>query len=467
MKIVHLFATSFSNQFLLYLSVASGTFSSTGFSSDSSTFCWYHIHKKARGVALGSSHYTSFPPQSIRRSSFMLAVLLYLQAAAAVLISLCSPQNLGTNSATYQFMSNGWCSDYCRSAGYAAAITQNYNCWCSNAVPADTVPNTSCSNNCPGYSEKCGGPGVFGYIVLSSVSTVSSGSSSTSSLVGSSSDGSSSLSQSSLNQSSQSSSGVSSPSPLILSSQASSSSSTSRSSSGLSRASNQQSSQTPLVSTAVYATTVVSIQTVGGSSSELVSTKYITEIATPTSTSAPPPSNKSSFFDSTAKVAGTFTAVGVVAVAFAATLIYCCCFAGGQHRDTYSDEENQSSSDESFAAPEKRPPPRSSSEHSKASLMGSNGNIKRNSSSKSVLSLLNLTSGTGGSNASNIHRSSSKKKLNPRNENIDMGGPIMFPISEFENVLDSSKIFSNSNQSRPSFADETDYSRRILHVANP
>lgn len=68
--------------------------------------------------------------------------------------------------------------------------------------------------------------------------------------------------------------------------------------------------------------------------------------------------------------------------------------------------------------------------------------------------------------ASNVKRSSSKKKLNPRHDSKDVG-PIMFPISEFENVLDPSKIFTNSNLSRPSFADETDYSRRILQVTNP
>ncbi|RKP29656.1 hypothetical protein METBISCDRAFT_18173, partial [Metschnikowia bicuspidata] len=87
-------------------------------------------------------------------------------SAGAVQISLCSPMNLGTEIGKNAYMSNGWCSDRCREGGFVAAITQSYTCWCSNSIPADTMPISSCDYTCPGYSEKCGGDGVYGYIVL-------------------------------------------------------------------------------------------------------------------------------------------------------------------------------------------------------------------------------------------------------------------------------------------------------------
>lgn len=201
----------------------------------------------------------------------------------------------------------------------------------------------------------------------------------------------------------------------------------------------------------------------------MVSTRYITKVASSSPTSSSSSSgdgdnNLKSFFDSTGKVAGTFTAVGVVVVGAIAGLLYCCCFGAGRHNDDYSDEENQYSSDEVSVVNEKNSPSGGGIFHSKSSLRSSN--LKRDNSSKSIMSIFNPV--TGGAVGSNVARSLSKKKLNPNKESApDTGGPIMFPISEFDNRLDPETMFQNSNASKFSFADENDYSRRILHVANP
>lgn len=64
-------------------------------------------------------------------------------------------------------MSNGKCHDEC--SGYAFAIVQYKNCWCSNYAPGDTTSTGSCNVNCPGYPfEQCGdqSAGLYGYIAL-------------------------------------------------------------------------------------------------------------------------------------------------------------------------------------------------------------------------------------------------------------------------------------------------------------
>lgn len=207
----------------------------------------------------------------------------------------------------------------------------------------------------------------------------------------------------------------------------------------------------------------------------MVSTRYITEVASTSSSSASASTSsepsgdangeeQKSFFDSTGKVAGTFTAVGVVVVGALGTLLYCCCFGAGRRNDDYSDEENQYSSDELSVNGEKAAVAGGAQYHSKSSLRSSN--LKRDNLSKSILSIFNP--GSNGMAGSHVGRSMSKKKLNPNKEPApDTGGPIMFPILEFDNRLDPLTMFQNSNASKFSFADENDYSRRILHVANP
>ena len=48
-----------------------------------------------------------------------------------------------------------------------------------------------------------------------------------------------------------------------------------------------------------------------------------------------------------------------------------------------------------------------------------------------------------------------------------LGGQIMFPITEFDSRLDPDAMLMNNNESKKSFGDENDYSRKILTVANP
>lgn len=69
--------------------------------------------------------------------------------------------------ASSHYMTNGLCHDTCQ--GYAFAITQFTECWCSNEAPADTTGTDSCNKECPGYpSELCGNQqgGLYGYIAL-------------------------------------------------------------------------------------------------------------------------------------------------------------------------------------------------------------------------------------------------------------------------------------------------------------
>lgn len=65
------------------------------------------------------------------------------------------------------YNSNGACQTAC--SGFAFAVVQAQNCWCSNYVPADITSTSSCSQACPGYPyENCGSAssGLFGYVAL-------------------------------------------------------------------------------------------------------------------------------------------------------------------------------------------------------------------------------------------------------------------------------------------------------------
>lgn len=419
-------------------------------------------------------------------------------------LDLCSSTNLGSDGTSSEYMSNGLCKTTCSAAGYAVAITQNYNCWCSNDVPEDTVLLSECSTGCPGYSqeENCGGDGVYGYVILLdpsstvgqslstlaaqslsqslsltlslSLSTVapltaeimsssSRSSSSTSSRTSTSTSSLTRLTSTSTSETSQSSETTSQLPSTLATASASllAPPSTSLETSSSTESTSLTDSLAVAVTTSVRATTVVSVTTVNGSASQLVLTRYVTEVASSTSSATSTKKLSSlSFFDSTGKVAGTFTAVGVVVVAAVSGLLYFCCFgAGRRHSDDYSDEENQYSSDEMSIGNEKAAQMRGL----KPSLRGSSGLLNRNNSSKSILSLFNAV-GTGAGGAA-VSRSASKKRLNPKNETEGPG--MMFPILEFDHRLDPATMFQTNNESKMSLADEQDYSRRILHVANP
>ena len=118
--------------------------------------------------------------------------LLLFASVNAVSLTQCSSQNTGSGgqSSNSIYMSNGKCHDNC--AGYAFAITQWQNCWCSNEAPAGIASVGDCNQQCPGYpSEMCGNEqqGLFGYVALGPVpqgTLIAGGSSSSATSAGSS-----------------------------------------------------------------------------------------------------------------------------------------------------------------------------------------------------------------------------------------------------------------------------------------
>lgn len=118
---------------------------------------------------------------NLKRGTGLVACVLSLQTAVQALsLAMCSSENTGTSNlqSTYQFNSNGYCHDECN--GYTYAIVQGESCWCSNSAPGDTTSLSECDVACPGFGyEYCGdsSKGVFGYIALGSASTGGDGSS--------------------------------------------------------------------------------------------------------------------------------------------------------------------------------------------------------------------------------------------------------------------------------------------------
>ncbi|KAF2767217.1 WSC-domain-containing protein [Teratosphaeria nubilosa] len=99
----------------------------------------------------------------------ILGLLALPGFARALTQEYCSSENTGSSySAVHNiYQSNGACYDQC--SGYAFAIVQYQDCWCSNYAPADQQSVSDCDENCPGYpSDKCGNKdqGLYGYIAL-------------------------------------------------------------------------------------------------------------------------------------------------------------------------------------------------------------------------------------------------------------------------------------------------------------
>ena len=154
------------------------------------------------------------------------------------------------------------------------------------------------------------------------------------------------------------------------------------------------SSESPLISTKIEPSTIYSILTINGTQTQEIRTVFVTRtptqvddstasetdsttrhrsqdastVPTDSSTNAnmsgdPQSSNSADgemvkirtrvrSFDDTSKVAGTFSAVGIVVVGIVCGVLYCCCCFGGGRKgknddhDGFTDEENQYSSDE-------------------------------------------------------------------------------------------------------------------------
>lgn len=203
-------------------------------------------------------------------------------------------------------------------------------------------------------------------------------------------------------------------------------------------------------------------------------------------TSSATSQKSASFFDDTGKVAGTFTAVGVVVAGIFAAILYCCCCGAGRRHndhDGFSDEENQYSSDELSL---------DNSKAVAASIPNSDSSslpLRRDNSTKSLMSIFNAVTGGGGATAASapgsagnvlhthngsndygIGRSGSRKKLNPNKNAGDQSRTydgMMFPITEMDPRLDPTTMFLNTNTSKKSLEDDMDYSRKMLKVVNP
>ena len=124
---------------------------------------------------------------SLSMSLAVLATLLLATLSNGLAISYCSSDNTASNQAGKQedlsfhfdlsltqflvyssFQSNGLCQTTC--SGYAYAVLQGGNCWCSDYAPANQVTTYDCNEQCPGYPyDWCGSQsaGLFGYYQLS------------------------------------------------------------------------------------------------------------------------------------------------------------------------------------------------------------------------------------------------------------------------------------------------------------
>jgi len=74
----------------------------------------------------------------------------------------------------------GRCFDQCN-GGFAFAIVQDNNCWCSDYIPANQVSTGDCNVACPGYPDDlCGNSaeGLYGYVKLSKAAAGTAGASS-------------------------------------------------------------------------------------------------------------------------------------------------------------------------------------------------------------------------------------------------------------------------------------------------
>lgn len=227
----------------------------------------------------------------------------------------------------------------------------------------------------------------------------------------------------------------------------------------------------------VYATTLFSTKTVNGVVSQLMTTEYVTTYpsTTPSASATPTPQSKS-FFDSTGKVAGTFTAVAVVIVALVAGIIYCCCFAGGRHDDDddgYTDEEksiNSFTKPVTYAGKQDSKSTTPPTQTSVSSTPPTGRSLRRSNTGKAILSKLTSSPSTNQSGAAAaagsglVGRSLSRRKLKEEYEH-DNNKVLenIFPILEHDMRLDPTSLFTmhESNNSGLSFGDDVDYSRKL------
>ncbi|KAG6366795.1 hypothetical protein INS49_000975 [Diaporthe citri] len=106
----------------------------------------------------------------------------FASADPSLPVAYCASSNTAEGSANSSiYQSQGLCYGICNDQGYAFAVVQSSDCWCSNLVPSsdDQTSTSNCESSCPGYpTDYCGGDGTYGYIALSASPSGTAGGSS-------------------------------------------------------------------------------------------------------------------------------------------------------------------------------------------------------------------------------------------------------------------------------------------------
>ncbi|KAL7925699.1 hypothetical protein ACQKWADRAFT_198726 [Trichoderma austrokoningii] len=115
----------------------------------------------------------SFRNSALRQGSLVLLVLAFTNLVSAININVCAGFNTAQTPLNVSvWQTNGLCGTFCTKKNYAFSITQQNSCWCSDYYPDEgsVVPTKNCNVPCPAWpSENCGGPGLYGYILLNEV----------------------------------------------------------------------------------------------------------------------------------------------------------------------------------------------------------------------------------------------------------------------------------------------------------
>ncbi|KAK3324614.1 hypothetical protein B0T19DRAFT_233735 [Cercophora scortea] len=89
-------------------------------------------------------------------------------AGPSVPVAYCANSNTADmDPIVWNWQSEGRCFGNCTDLGYALAVVQARNCWCTNLIPntANQEKVSLCSDPCPGYPDDvCGGDGLYGYL---------------------------------------------------------------------------------------------------------------------------------------------------------------------------------------------------------------------------------------------------------------------------------------------------------------
>ncbi|ORY77011.1 hypothetical protein BCR37DRAFT_158642 [Protomyces lactucae-debilis] len=353
-----------------------------------------------------------------------LAMVGLIQAQATF---ICSDLNTGALSFSpiyAQFQSKGLCAGTC--SGYAYAVLQGYNCWCSNYTPATTAETSSCDTGCPGFgTDNCGGQltGAFAYYQLAQASGILGASSS------------SSQTPSSSTSSGGDGGGSSTSSERTTGNGATQQSTSSNGATRTVATATTPGQVTVFVTQTPGASTFTRSTTPGSSATSNRSSASAGSLADNVGSSGNSSNGSSKgFFDDTGKVAGTFVAVGLVALALIAALLWYLRKRSNQHR------------------------------HSTATTSTGGAFVDRKASQSSSNTGNALMSQNGRSRSGSMAAALGEKngRVTPRDGWPDE----IIPVDQRLNPRPLLMRF-DSNYSRHSLRDEEDYSRRVLTVTNP